>query len=263
MTDQAAQIEISADNKTKSPSVRPGGWGRRLAKILFQASVAIVVVLVVVELFWKFSGSNQWTLIQDKDGIKLYTLKTPGVDMLQFKAIGRIHSTLPGVFAWMKDPDTCKNQGCTESYEISRAGEQIQYNYFQYDMAPFGKRDFVIGAMAYQNPDTRQLLITIAAAPDKVPPREGYLRVTNMNNKWRITPLDNGQVEVEIENSMDPGGFMPTFLYNWKRPDIMYYILTHLESWVAKDKYQNAKFDFIKEKNNTASTNMSRAITTP
>jgi len=250
----SAQTETSGEKKTDSPAVKPKTWVRRLAKILFRASVSVVVLIFFAQLIWRFSGSNRWELIQEKDGIKIYTLKAPGADLLQFRAIGRIRSTLPGVVAWMADPDACIIQGCSESIELGRVGEQIQYNYFQY-----GQRDFVIEVYLYQNPDTKQVVVNVSAAPDKAPPRDGYFRITNLNNKWRITPLENGMVEVEIENNMDPGGFVPNFLYNMKRPDGMYEILTNLESWVSPDKYQNAKFEFIKEKNSAPPTQASTA----
>jgi len=257
MTATSAQIETSGEKKIESPAVKPKTRLRKLGKILFRVSVSVVVLVFFAQLIWKFSGSNQWKLIQEKDGVKIYSLKAPGSDLLQFRAIGRIHSTLPGVVAWMRDPDACVIQGCTGSYEIQRAGEQLQYNYFQY-----GKRDFVTVAYVYQNPDTKQVVVNVSAAVDKVPPRDGYFRITNLNNTWRITPVENGQVEIQIENNMDPGGYVPNVLFNMRRPKGMYHILTHLESWVAKDKYQNAKFDFIKEKN-SAPANISQVSTAP
>ncbi|MGC2745066.1 MAG: hypothetical protein WA672_17970 [Candidatus Angelobacter sp.] len=250
----SAQPATQEQQKSDSQRVPSKSWGKRIGKILFRGAVSLIVLLFFAQLIWKLSGSNQWELVLEKDGIKVYSLKAPGSELLQFKATGRIHSTLPGVIAWMSDPDACKIQGCTESYEIERAGEQLQYNYFQYDFSPFGKRDFVTGAQLYQNPNTKQVVVIVTGMADKVPPREGYLRMTNLNNKWRVTPLENGQVEIQIENNMDPGGYMPSVLYNMKRPKSMYYILTHLESWVAKDKYQNAKFNFIKEKNSDSTT---------
>jgi hypothetical protein len=142
-------------------------------------------------------------------------------------------------------------------------GEQFQQDYFQYDFSPFGKRDFVISALLYQNPETKQVVVNVAADPDKAPPQAGYFRVTNLNNKWRISPLENGQVEIEIENNMDPGGFMPTLMYNTGRPKGIHYVLTHLESWVGKDKYQNAKFAFIKDKNSSQATDVSQTYPAP
>lgn len=261
MTATSAQIDRSKEKKTESLVTKPKSWRRRLARILFRVSVSLVVLMFFVQLIWKFSGSNQWELALERDGIKVYSLKTPGTEVVQFKAIGRIHSTLAGVVAWMKNPDTCRVQGCTESYEIERVGDQLQYNYFQYDFSPFGKRDFVIRSQFYQNPNTKEVLLTVAAVADKVPRKDGFLRVTDMNNKWRLTPLENGQLEVEIENNLDFGGYAPMAAFNLKRPESMHNTLMQLQGWT--EKYQNAKFDFIKERNSGALTHISQASTTP
>lgn len=260
MTATSAQVETLEANKTESPAVKPKTRLRKFGRILFRVSVSLVVLIFFAQLIWKFSGSNRWELVLEQDGIKVYSLKTPGTEVVQFRAIGKIHSTLAGVVAWMKNPDTCKIQGCTDSYEVERVGELLQYNYFQYDFSPFGKRDFVIRSQFYQNPINKEVLLTVAAVADKVPPREGFLRVTDMNNKWRLTPLGNGDLEVEIENNLDFGGYAPMAAFNLKRPRSMYHILTHLQGWT--EKYQNAKFDFIKERNGDESR-ISQATTAP
>lgn len=258
-----AQVETLKKKKIENPAVNSTTWVRRLGKILFRAAVSLVVLLFFAQLIWKFSGSNKWEPVLEKDGIKIYSLKAPGSDLKQFKAVGRIHSTLPGIVAWLQDPNACLVQGCTGSYIIEQVGEQLQYDYFQYDWAPFGKRDFVITSQFYQNPNTKEVVMTVGANPDKVPLKDGFFRVTNLNNRWRLTPLENNQVEIEIENNMDPGGTVPTAMFNMRRPRGMYQILSHLEGWVSKEKYQTAKFDFIKNKTEASPTHISQARTTP
>lgn len=255
-----AQFDMSEQKKEEKklevPVAKTKSLGRRIGKILFRTIVSLIVLAFFAQLIWKFTGSNQWEQVLNEDGIKVYTLKTPGTDVVQFRAVGKIHSTLAGVVAWMKNPDTCKVQGCTDSYEIERVGELLQYNYFQYDFSPFGKRDFVIRSQFYQNPNNKEVLLTVAAVADKVPGRKGFLRVTDMNNKWRLTPLGNGDIEVEIENNLDFGGYAPMAAFNLRRPQSMKHILTHLQGWT--EKYQNAKFDFIKEMDGAETTRISQ-----
>src|SRR5260370_23964965 len=123
----SAQFETLGDKKTESSQVKSKPWDRRLAKFLFRVSVSIVVLLFFAQLIWRFSGSNQWELVQAKDGIKIYSLKVPGSDLLQLRAIGRINSTLSGVVAWMEDPDACKVQGCTGPCDLERRRQNTPY----------------------------------------------------------------------------------------------------------------------------------------
>lgn len=262
MTAEAAHMQAREDKQPETP-VRKKSWGRKIGKIVFRGIVSLIVLLFVAQMMWRFSGSNQWELALEKDGIKVYSLKSPGSEVVQFKAVGRIHSTVSGIVAWMKDPDACKIQGCTESYEVERVGDQLQYNYFQYDFSPFGKRDFMIQSLFYQNPQTLEVTLTVQALADKVPQRKDFSRVTNMNNRWRMRPLDNGMAEVEIENNLDMGGFLTNIMFMRTRPRGMYNILTHLEGWVNKEKYQTRRFDFLKEKNDPPTSAHISQLSTP
>ena len=88
----------------------------------------------------------------------------------------------------------------------------------------------------------------VAAAPDKAPPNDCCFRVTEMNNTWRLTPLENGLVEIEYVFNTNMGGFMPALSLNTRRPKFVVSVLSKLQEFLDKKKYQDAKFDFIKER---------------
>jgi hypothetical protein len=64
---------------------------------------------------------------------------------------------------------------------------------------------------------------------------------------WRYTPLGNGEVEVEYTMNMSEGGFMPDLLLNTWRPEAIFYALPKMQEVLNREKYQKAKFDYIKE----------------
>lgn len=68
--------------------------------------VAVVAMALLVAHFsWKYSGSNQWRLISEQDGVKLYALKAPGSVRKQFKAIAQIKGTTTAAVSAMLDAD--------------------------------------------------------------------------------------------------------------------------------------------------------------
>jgi hypothetical protein len=71
--------------------------------------------------------------------------------------------------------------------------------------------------------------------------------VTDMNDTWRLTPLGNGEVEIELIMNLNEGGFIPHPLLNMARPKVMYG-LSGLQSLFSEEKYQSAKLNFIQEK---------------
>ena len=227
----------------------PKAWVKRPLNILTLVSLSLVSLFFVARLIWRFSGSNQWEFVQEKNGVKVYSLKAPGLDVEQVKGIVRVRSTLAGIVKFMQDPDVCNDIGCYESKMLDRVDDQLQYFSFRYHYPfPFHAREFVVRAQFYQNPHTKEVFLEYAAAPDRVPPNDCCFRITDMNNTWRFTPLENGQVEIEYTVNMNDGGFVPDLLLNMKRPQVMFAILPRLQGLLDKEKYQSAKFDFIKEK---------------
>jgi hypothetical protein len=216
-------------------------------KTLLLICACIVGALCAARVIWLYSGSNHWEFIGEQNGVKIYSLKTPGDDVKKFKAIFQIHSTLAGLVKYMQDPHACDDYGCENAHTLEYEDDQLQYALFQVNLpGPFQKREFVIRQQFHQDPRTKVILVEYAAAPDKAPPDPCCLRVTDMANTWRLTPKGNGLVEIEYVVNMNEGGFMPELLKNLLRPKFMY-PLRNLEGFVNREKYQTAKFDFVKE----------------
>jgi hypothetical protein len=214
---------------------------RNMKQTLLLICVCLVGALFLARAVWVFTGSNRWEFVGEKNGVKVYSLKTPGSDVKKFRAVFRLHSTLAGLVKYMQDPHACDDYGCEQAHTIERSDDQLQYAYFQVKLpSPFSKREFVI-------PQTKEVLVEYAAAPEKAPPDACCFRVSDMNNIWRLTPQGNGEVEIEYTVNMNEGGFIPELAKNLARPSYMY-ALNNLQNFVSREKYQSAKFDFITEK---------------
>lgn len=223
-------------------------WPKKALKFASLAIVSLAVLLLVANLVWRFSGSNQWELVQDKNGVKVYSLKTPGSELLQIKGVVQVHSTLGGLVKFMQDPNVCADYGCYESYTVERVDDQLQYVTFRMDFPrPFQTREFVVRTQVHQDAHTKEVLLEYAAAPDKMPANACCFRVTDMNNTFRFTPRGNGQVDVEYVMNMNEGGFIPPPLLNRVRPKVSYRVLRVLQGLLEKHGYQDAKLDFIDE----------------
>lgn len=227
--------------------VKPGMWLKRLIKVLLLVSVSLVALLFVARLIWRFSGSNQWEFVGERNGVKVYSLKAPGSDLETVKGVVRVRSTLASLAKMTQDADLCTDLGCYESKMLERVDDQVQYFSCRFDFPfPFHTRELVVRTQTYQNPHTKEILVWVAAAPDKTPPNDCCFRVTDMNNTWRYTPLGDGQVEVEHVENANGGGYVPDLVLNMGRRNIMFTALPKLQDILNK-KYQNAKLDFIKE----------------
>jgi hypothetical protein len=233
----------------KNAAAKPRTWVRRLVRVVALVGVTLVALYVVASVAWRFSGSNQWELVRDQDGVKVYTLKTPGSDLTQAKGVVRVRSTLGGLVKLMTDPSTCDGTWCFGRRSIDRVDDWIEYVSFKTNLPfPFQKREFVVRNQFHQDPRTKEILMVIGAAPDKAPPDDCCFRVTDMNNTWRFTPLENGVVEMEFVYNMDVGGFIPNLFMNTQRAKRVADAILKMQDTLNKKKYQDARLDFIKEK---------------
>jgi hypothetical protein len=232
----------------ENAAAEPGTWVRRLVRIVALVSMALVALFVVARVAWRFSGSNKWEFARDQNGVKVYTLKSPGSDLIQAKGVVRVRSTLGGLMTLITDTTICQDLGCYEPRIIERVDYWLEYGSFRVDLPfPFQTREIVIRRQIHQDPRTKEVLLTFAAAPDKVPPNDCCFRVTDINDTWRFTPLENGQVEIEYVQRMDEGGFIPDLLLNTQRPKAIVDVLSKLQELLNRKNYQDAKLDLIKE----------------
>jgi hypothetical protein len=222
-------------------------WGKRLLIIGWRVVVSLVVVLALARAAWNMSGSNQWELFRDKNGVRVDTLKQPGADMIRVRGIVQVRSTLASLVAWILEPDTCKDIDCYELKILDQVDHQIVYSTFRFDAPPFKTREFVVREHAHQIPQTKEVWVELAAAPERLPPNDCCFRVTTMSNTWRLTPVANGVVEVEYTTNMNEGGFVPDLVLNRDRPRWIYSELSKLQGYLNKPRWRNAKVDSIEE----------------
>jgi hypothetical protein len=220
----------------------------RITKAFVMLSVTLVALYFVASSVWRYSGSNQWELVGERKGVKVYSLKAPGADLTQVKGVVRVKASMASLVKLMQDPKLCKDLGCTDSVIVKRVDDQLQYSTFRYKLPfPFRPRDFVVRTEVYQNPMTKEVLLEYAAAPEKAPANNCCFRVTDMNNTWRFTPVGNGLVEIEYVQNMNEGGFIPNLALNTMRPKILFAVLPRLQRFADREEYRNARFDFIRE----------------
>lgn len=235
--------------ESQTPERKRGRLLKRIAIVLLRVTVTVIVLLAVARFAWRFSGSNQWELVREGKGAKVYALKQPGADLLQLKGTVQVRSTLAGVVSWLQDPSTCADIGCKDVRIVEKVSDQINYSAFRYDVPPpFRSREFVLRQHVHQIPETREVWAEFAAVPDKIPHNSCCLRVTHLLNTWKLTPLDGGIVDVEYTINMNEGGFVPDLLLNMERTKYLFWQLKKMQKYVEQEKYQRATFDFIVEK---------------
>ena len=224
-------------------------------KILLIGVISLISILLISHFIWVGSGSNQWKLVKDENGIKIWTIKTPGNSMIKCKANFRVQSTLGGIIKLIEDTSSWADLGMdkkkiTMMNQIHAPGYYSAYMGFKQNMPfPFTDREIITLMQRFQDPQSKKIEINVMAAPNKLPPIKGYVRIEHMHNNYTYTPLKNGEVDVDFRNEFDLGGFVPYVVKNIGAPEFLYKMMVDFKRIMKMEKYKNAKLDYIKEFN--------------
>jgi hypothetical protein len=201
---------------------------------------------------WKYSGSNKWELVLDKNGVKVYALKAPGSSLKQFKAVRRVKTTLNRAMGPMVKTDvaTCAEwiPGCDGMEIVEPWNPQELSEAWLWHVnfpSPFSPREFLIKAQFIPDPQSKAVRVEVVASPDKLPRNGCCFRVVHMHNSWRFTTLENGELEVECLENVDMG--IPYWLFNLGGGQGIYGLFSKLPVLLNEGKYQDERFEFVEK----------------
>ncbi len=225
----------------------------KLAKALKYGGMTILGLLavwLVADTIWTSSGSNEWKVVSDKDGIRVSTMKTPGYRLMKYKAEMRVDARLSDVVFYMSDLNVGYDVGASDIQrleEVATAPVFYAYDNYKHDLRPFGKLDVMIVNHYIQDPETKKVSINVYAAPNKKPVDPNILRVVHLSSNFTLTPMPSGGVGIELLSEMDLG--LPYVLQNLVMPAVVHEEFGKMREMFKKDKYKNKKPAFITEPN--------------
>ncbi|NOU17191.1 MAG: hypothetical protein HOO91_06490 [Bacteroidales bacterium] len=231
---------------------------KKFFKYLLFGTSSLIVLIVVWKLIWISSGSNQWKLEKDKNGVKVYSLKTPGVSVKKFRATVNVKYSLSHLVALFIMDNSLENAkewfpNCTDVKVIEPWNPTAHYEtvLWKFDMIfPFSPRELITTTQVTQDKESKVVVVDVFAAPSKIPLNEGYVRAKEVHNRWKFTPHENGEVEMELLQDFSMGGLFPEFPMNLAGANGLYTMFhDQLPKLLNKEKYQNIKYDFIEELN--------------
>lgn len=231
---------------------------KKTGKVILFGAALFVGVIYMAKLAWTMSGSSQWELELDKDGIQVYSYKAPGAYVKQFKGVMRAKFTQSQVVAALMldnhSLDNCKawipeciDLKVLEPYNHKAQGDSVLWTL---ELLPpvFKNREYVIKSLTSQDPISKVVAIDIMAAANKVPLNDCCVRITHIHNRWQLTPAGPGEIELQLVQDFSMGGLFPDFLLNLAGADETYKLFhATLPGLMNQEKYKTATFDYIDE----------------
>lgn len=229
-------------------SVKEQGRFRRFARRGGKWVLGLVAVLVVAHVAWVGSGSSRWRLVSDKDGIRVWSMKTPGYSLLKYKVEMHLDARLSDIVYYMSNLNTGYDVGASDIRRLEQVTADpmfYAYDTYKLDLKPFGKLDVMIVNEYVQDPVTKKVDINVYAAPNKRAPDPGIPRVVHLSDNFTLTPLETGGVDLQLLSEMDLG--LPYIVQNLVMPGVAHDESAKMRAMLKKDKYRNGKPLFITE----------------
>lgn len=193
---------------------------------------------------------DNWTLKQDKDGVKIYTEKVPDSKIKALKVESEFDATPTALTAAIMDIKGSKRwiYSTQTAYVIKRSSPSNIYYYTLVKMPwPVANRDFVGHLVVKQDPATKVVTINGSCVPGMVPKKKKTIRVLNSPAQWVITPDGAKHVKVIYTLHADPGGSIPAALVNMFNTKAPSQSFKKLRIELQRAVYKDAKLGYVKD----------------
>lgn len=191
-------------------------------------------------------SQTQWQLRKNEDGIKVFSGNAENSEFKMIKVECTLDATPATLIALLKDIDK-KHEWVYSSKEsevlkINNPADFIFYAQVAVPW-PFLDRDY-IAHMTINQVSNDFVTIDVKSEPNKLPAKQGIIRVVNHGAHWDINDLGNGKSKVIYTVSFNPGGAIPAWLSNLFVVKAPFETFQTIRNKVQQPKYRNASFDF-------------------
>lgn len=105
---------------------------------------------------------------------------------------------------------------------------------------PFVERDTVLYARLSKNPKTSIVTIQSNAQANYPIPQDvsvKRVRLNELSSTWQLTPLPTGGTKIELTGRVEPGGYMPSLIFNYNLADEAQQTVRLLRQMLIRPQY--------------------------
>lgn len=195
-------------------------------------------------------AADDWQLIDEQDGIRVYRLLDEALDRRSFRGVTVMPVTdFPSIVAVINDYPNLPRwlYFVSAAQEFGRRGPLDRDVLVQTDLPwPLTDREAVLRALGTQPPDGYDIDIRLINQPALLPPNEDYIRFPELDARLLFRWLGEGRLEVTYQIVADPGGWVPDWLAARVLRDAPYYTLRDLRRTLNRPEYQGHSYDYLR-----------------
>ncbi|MCB0477431.1 MAG: START domain-containing protein [Crocinitomicaceae bacterium] len=165
---------------------------------------------------WITPAEEPWKLAKNKDGVLVYTRQPEGKKIKEFKAIVKIKTNMQKIIDLIEDVEKYPEwqSDITSSKTLKKISTTERYIYYALDVPwPITDRD-VVTHVKKTSYTSGQVIFKLTSKPDYIKEKEGFIRIKDAQGSWKLTPKENGYIEVIYQSYGDPAGSIPSGIIN-------------------------------------------------
>jgi hypothetical protein len=161
--------------------------------------------------------AQRWDFVKEKSGIRIFLKKEPGNSLKSFKGVMEVRSTMEKIQTIVGNVRNFDmwDESIRELKIIDEKENVFTQYYLVYHVPwPLNDRDLCVEARISVDSATGKKVIYATPLSDVIPEYPERVRIRNYWQQWTIEPLKNGFIRLTLEGFADPGGIIPSWLYN-------------------------------------------------
>jgi len=173
------------------------------------------IAILALLLTFRVSAQEDWDLVREETGIKVYTKTESGSKYKAFKSEMEVSCTIDNFVEVLKNMDTVNNWvvNCKGVKLLNTEGND-QYFYIETSLPwPFESRDMVYH-FQYMEISSEQVKVIVTGIPGYIQPVEGIARMAKADGYWLLTSAGTNKTAVTYQMHVEPGGSIPAWLVN-------------------------------------------------
>jgi hypothetical protein len=181
-------------------------------------SICIVTIISVLSLFPCYRASAQaWDFIKEEDGIKIFTRKELEGSLKSYKGETTFRAPMEKVCMLLGTANNFDwwDKGFTTIKVLKYKDQQFIQYYFIYDMPwPVADRDLTVESVIKMDTATGKYTVSSHPSSKAFPQNPDLVRITKYWQTWTVQAMDKGYMHITLEGAIDPGGNIPSWVYN-------------------------------------------------
>jgi START domain len=173
------------------------------------------IISILLLLSFSAPAQENWKLVKDEEGIRVYTKTETGSDYKAFKAEMQVSCKIEDIVGILKNSESINNWivNC-KGVKLLKSDCNDQYYYIETTLPfPFKNRDMVYH-FQYIGIDSGQEKVTVTGMPDYIPPKGGIIRLAKADGYWLFNSIDTSTTAITYQMHVEPGGLIPAWLAN-------------------------------------------------